>query len=67
PRNSWYLKAPSEYGFFANVNPKVDHPRWTQANERRLGEFRRRETLMFNGYAEEVAHMYSGMNLQKYF
>lgn len=67
PRNSWYLKAPSEYGFFANVNPKVDHPRWTQANERRLGEFRRRETLMFNGYAEEVAHMYSGMNLKKYF
>ncbi len=67
PRNSWKRLAPREYGFYANVNPEVDHPRWTQANERRLGEFRRRETLMFNGYAEEVAHMYSGMNLKKNF
>ncbi len=67
PRNSWKRLAPHEYGFYANVNPEVDHPRWTQANERRLGEFRRRKTLMFNGYGEEVAHMYSGMNLKKYF
>ncbi|PCI47494.1 MAG: protein-methionine-sulfoxide reductase catalytic subunit MsrP [Alphaproteobacteria bacterium] len=67
PRNSWKRLAPKEYGFFANVNPDVDHPRWTQANERRIGEFRRRDTLMFNGYGEEVAHMYSGMNLKKYF
>ena len=67
PRNSWKRLAPSEYGFYANVNPDVDHPRWTQANERRIGEFRRRKTLMFNGYGEEVAHMYSGMNLKKHF
>lgn len=67
PRTSWKRLAPGEYGFYANVNPKVDHPRWTQANERRIGEFRRRKTLMFNGYGEEVAHMYSGLNLKKYF
>ena len=67
PRNSWKRLAPKEYGFYANVNPEVDHPRWTQANERRIGDFRRRKTLMFNGYGEEVAHMYSGMNLKKYF
>lgn len=67
PRNSWKRLAPNEYGFYANVNPEVDHPRWTQANERRIGEFRRRKTLMFNGYGEEVAHMYSGMNLKKHF
>jgi len=65
PDNSWRRLAPDEYGFYANVNPQVDHPRWTQANERRIGEFRRRETLMFNGYGEEVASMYSGMNLKK--
>lgn len=67
PRNSWKRLAPSEYGFYANVNPKVSHPRWSQANERRIGEFRRRPTLMFNGYGEEVAHMYSDMNLNRYF
>ncbi|PCI33899.1 MAG: protein-methionine-sulfoxide reductase catalytic subunit MsrP [Alphaproteobacteria bacterium] len=67
PRNSWRVLAAKEYGFYANVNPEVDHPRWTQANERRIGEFRRRKTLMFNGYADEVAHLYSGMNLRKNF
>jgi len=67
PTNSWRRLATHEYGFYANVNPDVDHPRWTQANERRIGEFRRRDTLMFNGYGAEVAHMYSGMNLKKYY
>ena len=55
----------NEYGFYANVNPEVNHPRWTQASERRIGEFGRRETLMFNGYEEEVAHLYAGMDLVK--
>lgn len=64
PMNSWQLSAPHEYGFFANVNPEVDHPRWSQASERRLGEFFRRKTLMFNGYADEVASLYAGMNLR---
>jgi len=64
PMNSWQLSAPHEYGFFANVNPEVDHPRWTQASERRLGEFFRRKTLMFNGYADEVASLYAGMDLR---
>ena len=59
--------APDEYGFWANVNPAVDHPRWSQGTERRIGEFRRRETLMFNGYANEVASLYSGMDLKKNF
>ena len=54
-----------EYGFYSNVNPQVDHPRWTQASERRLGEFRRRPTLMFNGYGDQVASLYSGMDLKK--
>ena len=67
PRTTWVLANPNEYGFFANVNPLVDHPRWTQAKERRIGEFRKRETLMFNGYAEHVEHLYRGMNLEKYF
>lgn len=67
PRNSWQQLAPNEYGFYANVNPNVDHPRWSQANERRIGEFRRRETLMFNGYGEEVAELYAGMNLKKHY
>jgi len=67
PNNSWRQLAAHEYGFYANVNPAVDHPRWTQANERRIGEFRRRDTLMFNGYGDEVAHMYAGMNLKKYY
>jgi methionine sulfoxide reductase catalytic subunit len=67
PLNSWQEVAPDEYGFYANVNPSVDHPRWSQAKERRLGEFRRRETLMFNGYADQVASMYAGMDLRKNF
>jgi sulfoxide reductase catalytic subunit YedY len=67
PRNTWQIDAPSEYGFWANVNPEVDHPRWSQATERRLGEFRRRPTQMFNGYADQVAGMYKGMDLRKLF
>ena len=67
PLNSWQKSAPREYGFYANVNPEVDHPRWSQAKERRIGEFFRRPTLMFNGYGEDVASLYSGMNLRKYF
>ena len=65
PKNTWQVSAPSEYGFYANVNPKVDHPRWTQASERRIGDFLRRETLMFNGYEEEVAGLYAGMDLKR--
>jgi len=65
--SSWMKANPNEYGFFANVNPTVDHPRWSQAKERRIGEFSKRETLMFNGYAEQVAQMYSGMDLRKFF
>jgi methionine sulfoxide reductase catalytic subunit len=64
PENTWKVMAPHEYGFFANVNPKVDHPRWSQARERRIGEFIKRPTLMFNGY-DEVASLYSGMDLRK--
>ena len=67
PKTAWNEAQPNEYGFYANVNPTVDHPRWSQATERRLGEFRRRETLMFNGYADQVANMYSGMDLRKFF
>jgi sulfoxide reductase catalytic subunit YedY len=67
PRTTWAISAPREYGFFANVNPDVDHPRWTQSRERRLGEFRRRPTLMFNGYADEVSSLYSGMDLRQNF
>jgi sulfoxide reductase catalytic subunit YedY len=67
PLNTWQQMLPSEYGFFANVNPEVDHPRWSQARERRLGEFRRRPTLMFNGYADQVASMYTLLDLRKYF
>lgn len=67
PPTTWNDSAPSEYGFYANVNPNVDHPRWSQAKERRIGDFLRRETLMFNGYAEEVASLYSGMDMVKYF
>jgi sulfoxide reductase catalytic subunit YedY len=66
PVNSWQLSAPQEYGFYANVNPNVDHPRWSQAKERRLGEFLKRPTLMFNGY-DQVASLYSGMDLKKNF
>ncbi|MBI2828246.1 MAG: protein-methionine-sulfoxide reductase catalytic subunit MsrP [Acidobacteria bacterium] len=67
PRTSWEIATPHEYGFYANVNPNVDHPRWSQATERRLGEFRRRKTEMFNGYGQQVASMYSGMDLRKNF
>ena len=66
PVNTWQAQNSNEYGFFANVNPEVDHPRWSQARERRIGEFRRRETLMFNGYAEEVASLYEGMDLTRW-
>ena len=63
PVSLWMAAAPQEYGFYSNVNPEVDHPRWSQATERRIGELGRRETLMFNGYEEEVAHLYAGMDL----
>ena len=59
--------APHEYGFYANVNPDVSHPRWSQASERRISEYSRRETLLFNGYTEEVAHLYQGMDLKTFF
>jgi len=65
PPNTWNRLAPWEYGFYANVNPKVDHPRWSQARERRLGEFFKRDTLMFNGYSDQVASLYTGMDLKK--
>ena len=67
PPTTWNLAGPSEYGFYSNVNPNVDHPRWSQATERRIGELSMRDTLMFNGYADEVAHLYNGMDLKKYF
>jgi sulfoxide reductase catalytic subunit YedY len=63
PRNTWQVMAANEYGFYANVNPEVDHPRWTQARERRIGEFLRRPTLPFNGYGDQVASLYRGMDL----
>jgi sulfoxide reductase catalytic subunit YedY len=66
PKITWNRQAPQEYGFYSNVNPKVDHPRWSQATERRIGEFRRRETLMWNGY-DQVASLYAGMDLKKYY
>jgi sulfoxide reductase catalytic subunit YedY len=64
PISTWMAAGPNEYGFYANVNPEVNHPRWSQATERRIGESGRRETLMFNGYADEVAHLYAGMDLR---
>lgn len=67
PTSSWARSAPHEYGFYANVNPAVDHPRWTQATERRLGEFFRRKTLPFNGYGDHVASLYAGMDLKKFY
>ncbi|HFD79829.1 MAG TPA: protein-methionine-sulfoxide reductase catalytic subunit MsrP [Gammaproteobacteria bacterium] len=67
PTTAWMKASPREYGFYSNVNPEVPHPRWSQKRERRIGEFRKRRTLMFNGYAEEVASLYSGMDLKKYF
>ncbi|MEQ9568351.1 MAG: protein-methionine-sulfoxide reductase catalytic subunit MsrP, partial [Pseudomonadales bacterium] len=65
PQTSWNMAASNEYGFYSNVNPNVDHPRWSQARERRIGDFFKRDTLMFNGYEEEVGHLYTGMDLQK--
>jgi sulfoxide reductase catalytic subunit YedY len=67
PVSFWMRSAPSEYGFYANVNPDVSHPRWSQASERRIGEFARRKTLPFNGYAEQVAQLYAGMDLRQNF
>ena len=67
PPTTWNIANAHEYGFYSNVNPSVDHPRWSQASERRLGEFRRRPTLMFNGYGDQVASMYAGMDLKKYY
>ncbi|MEZ4455955.1 MAG: protein-methionine-sulfoxide reductase catalytic subunit MsrP [Gemmatimonadales bacterium] len=64
PRTTWNLAAPNEYGFYANVNPEVSHPRWSQKTERRIGEFFRRPTLMFNGYADQVASLYRGLDLR---
>jgi sulfoxide reductase catalytic subunit YedY len=67
PVSLWMAQSPNEYGFYANVNPNVPHPRWSQASERRIGEAGRRETLLFNGYEEEVAYLYEGMDLTKWF
>lgn len=65
PRSSWMIAGPSEYGFYSNVNPAVSHPRWSQAKERRIGELLKRDTQLFNGYQEQVAHLYTGMDLVK--
>ena len=65
PKTTWKHRHPHEYGFYSNVNPKVDHPRWSQASERRIGEFGKRKTLMFNGYGDQVAALYTGMDLKK--
>ena len=67
PPTAWNKATPNEYGFYSNVNPNVDHPRWSQATERRIGEFAKRKTLMFNGYGDQVASLYNGMDLKKYF
>jgi sulfoxide reductase catalytic subunit YedY len=67
PRTAWNQATPNEYGFYANVNPEVDHPRWSQAKERRIGEFRKRPTLMLNGYADQVGRLYQGLDLRKNF
>lgn len=67
PETTWVKAAAAEYGFFANVNPAVPHRRWSQSQERRLGEFRKRKTLPFNGYADQVANLYAGMDLRKWF
>ncbi len=66
PKTAWVKAGPGEYGFYSNVNPTVDHPRWSQGSERRIGEFSKRKTLMFNGYADQVASMYAGMDLRKF-
>ena len=65
PSTSWNLSAPDEYGFYANVNPAVDHPRWSQAKERRIGEWKKRDTLPFNGYGDQVARLYAGLDLRR--
>ena len=67
PSTLWNNASPNEYGFYSNVNPERSHPRWSQATERRIGEFNRRQTLMFNGYTEQVAHLYDGMDLNMYY
>ena len=67
PPTTWNLQAPHEYGFYSNVNPRVAHPRWSQARERRIGEYWMRDTLMFNGYEDQVGHLYAGMDLRRYF
>lgn len=67
PKTAWNTAIPSEYGFYSNVNPSVDHPRWSQATERRIGEIKKRKTLMFNGYGDEVAKLYAGMDLKKFY
>jgi len=67
PVSAWMQAAPQEYGFYSNVNPNVDHPRWSQARERRIGEFLKRDTLMFNGYGDQVAQLYRGMDLRRFF
>ena len=67
PTSTWNVASPGEYGFYANVNPAVDHPRWSQATERRIGEFHRRPTLPFNGYADQVGGLYTGMDLHRFF
>ena len=67
PPTTWNIAAPREYGFYSNVNPNVDHPRWSQKRERRIGEITMRETLMFNGYEKEVADLYRGMDLEKFY
>ena len=67
PLTAWMKAAPSEYGFYANVNPDVDHPRWSQATERRIGEFTKRKTLPFNGYADQVGQLYAGMDLRRFY
>jgi sulfoxide reductase catalytic subunit YedY len=67
PKSFWMDSAPQEYGFYANVNPEVSHPRWSQASERRIGELSRRKTLPFNGYADQVASLYQGMDLRKFY
>ncbi|HJQ70631.1 MAG TPA: protein-methionine-sulfoxide reductase catalytic subunit MsrP [Blastocatellia bacterium] len=67
PATTWNLYAPDEYGFYSNVNPEVSHPRWSQASERRIGEFGLRDTVIFNGYGDQVAHLYDGMDLRRYY
>jgi sulfoxide reductase catalytic subunit YedY len=67
PKTAWVRAAPREYGFYSNVNPGVDHPRWSQGSERRIGEFLKRKTLIFNGYGDQVAPLYAGMDLKKFY